>query len=212
MNRSPRVAVQILALAFVAARATAATSSAATHAPAASTVALSTPAATAPGSVVTAGAPYWLKAYSTEPYQEYWTGALTVKDLAADLPRVLKAAEKEKSPLAQDLKTFASSRKQQQLVFLVPSARGKSLLKRLRKLGDLPEPDMRTLGSKLPLDEIRAKIDRLMKERTERNAELQRLPVALEIEEEVLERLVLVEEVAKQEGGSVHFNLLVQQR
>jgi hypothetical protein len=204
------VAAPVLALLASPAFGAHAAPAAAAQAP--TTVALSTPAATAPGSFMPAGAPYWLKTYSTAPYQEYWTGVLTVKDLAKDLPRVLKAAEKEKSPLAQDLKSFASSARQQQLVFLVPGERGKALFKRLRKLGDLPEPDMRTLGPKLPLDEIRAKIDRLMKERAEHDAELKHLPVALEIEEEVLERLVLVEEIAKQTRGPVRFNLLVQQR
>ena len=59
---------------------------------------------------------------------------------------------------------------------------------------------------------MRAKIDRLMKERVGSAADLAKLPVALEIEDEVLEHLLLVEEVARNGPVAVRVDLVVRQR
>jgi len=159
-------------------------------------------------------APYWLKPYSTAPLRESWSAVLTVKNLDADLPKVLKAISSEGGALTQDLKSFVSSKADhtQQLILTVPPARTAALLKSWRHIGDLPTPATNPTGERIPADEVRAKIDRLMKERVERAADLQKLPVALEIEDELLERLLMVEEVAKNRSGAVRIDLLVRQR
>ena len=100
----------------------------------------------------------------------------------------------------------------QQLILTVPPKRAEALLKSWRRIGDLPAPAPNSTGERIPADEVRAKIDRLMKERVERAADLQKLPVALEIEDELLERLLMVEEVAKNQNGAVRIDLLVRQR
>jgi hypothetical protein len=158
-------------------------------------------------------APYWLKEYSVAPRQESWNATLTVKSLDRDLPKVLEAISAAGGALTQEPKSFVASAANhtQQLVLVVPRGRAQALLKRWRKLGELPAPAESSPQAPVPVDEVRKKIDRLMKERVERAADLAKLPVALELEDEVLERLLLVEEVAR-EGGSVRVDLLVRQR
>jgi len=174
--------------------------------------ALAAPSVSPPPGLPPAQPPYWLNLYSLAPSQEFWTGRMRVKNLEQALPKILQAAQKEGAAPSQELKTFVSSRTAQQLVLLVPRARADALLKKLRKLGDLPAPDARAEGAPPPLAEVRAKIDRIMKERVDRRAELAKTPTSAAIEEELLERLLLVEEVAKRRDDSIRFNLTVEQR
>jgi hypothetical protein len=174
----------------------------------ASTAPVAAPASNAPA----VKPPYWLEPYSLAPHQEVWTGRLTVKNLARDLPRVLAAGEKLGAKPAQAIGDFISSPTSQQLVLLVPRASAPALLKKLRRLGELPAPDERTEGVPLPLAEVRAKIDRIVKERDARRAELAKTPAAAEIEEEVLAHLLLVEQVAANGGDAIRFNLTIVQR
>jgi hypothetical protein len=161
-----------------------------------------------------AKAPYWLKAYSTAPVQENWSATLALKNFDADLPKVLKAISDEGGALTQDPKSFVSSRtpRGQQLILTIPKERAKGLLKAWRRLGDLPAPQTLSTGAAIPVDEVRAKIDRLMKERVERAAELAKLPVAQELEDEVLEHLLLIEEVGRDARAPVRIDLSVRQR
>jgi hypothetical protein len=183
----------------------------AARAAAAPAVVVSTPEATG---VPAPKAPYWLKAYSTAPFEETLGATLTVKNLDGDLPKVVAAVSAEKGALTQELRAFIASKKDhtQQLMLTVPHERVPALLKRWRRLGDLPVPDDRTTGARLPADEVKAKIDRLMKERVEHAAELAKLPISQEIEDELLEHLLLVEDVARGEGATVRVDLLVRQR
>jgi hypothetical protein len=160
------------------------------------------------------GQPYWFKFYSTAPYAEIWTGELVVKDADRALPKVVEAVEKSGGKLSQPLSTFAGSAKdhQQQLTFSIPGKKTKALLKAMRKLGTLAEPAVRPMGAPIPLDEVRAKIDKMMKERTEHAAELAKVPAASAAEEEILEHLLMVEEVAQRTDTEVRFNLLVRQK
>ena len=158
------------------------------------------------------GDPYWFKFYSTAPYQEIWTGELTLKDYAGGLPQAVAAVAANGGVLTQPLATFVSSPKSQQLSFSLPRKNAAALLKALRALGDIPEPAARTTGTPIPIQEVRAKIDVMMKEKTDRAAELARVPAAAAAEEEILEHLLLVEEVARRVDAEVRFNLSVKPR
>lgn len=166
------------------------------------------------GAAAVAGEPYWFKTYSTAPYKEFWTGELVVKDLAKDLPKALAAVEKEGGALTQPLSTFASSKADhvQQLSFTLPGKGAKKLLNDLRRLGTLDQPAVRAAGAPIPLAEVEAKIDVIMKEKTGHAAELAKVPAAAAAQEEILEHLLLVEEVAKRADSEVRFNLQVSQR
>lgn len=160
------------------------------------------------------GNPYWFKTYSTAPYKEIWTGDLALKDFANDLPKVVKAIESNGGALTQPLKDFVSSRKDQsqQLTFSLPRDNARILLKALRKLGEMQDPSVRPMGVPIPLEEVRAKIAVMMKEKAERGAELARVPAAAAAEEEILEHLLMVEELATRTVVEVRFNLLVRQK
>jgi len=157
---------------------------------------------------------YWLKTYSTYPHKESWNAELAVKDLERALPKILKAVEKEGGALTQPLESFPASRidHSQQLSLAIPKKGALALIKRLRRLGEMPGPRMGPLGAPIPLDEVRAKIDRLMKERAERSATLAQVPAAAEASEEILEHLLKVEAVAARTDVPVLLNLTVRGR
>lgn len=175
--------------------------------------AASAPAAPVPG-VPRPGEPYWFKTYSTAPYKESWTGELLVKDFARDLTAAVEKIQKGGGTLTQPLGNFVSSRSDasQQLSFSIPRQDAKVLLKSLRKLGELADPAIHPLGVPIPLEEVQAKIKVMMKEKTDRAAALAQVPAAAAAEEEILEHLLLVEDVAKRTETEVLFNLLVRRK
>ena len=159
------------------------------------------------------GDPYWFKTYSTAPYKEIWTGDLALKHFS-DLPKVAKAITANGGALTQPLGNFVSSAKDQtqQLTFSVPLKSTKALLKALRKLGDMPDPAVRAMGAPIPIEEVRAKIAVMMKEKSERGADLAKVPAAAAAEEEILEHLLMVEELADRVVVEARFNLTVRQK
>jgi hypothetical protein len=167
-----------------------------------------------PPGALRAGEPYWFKTYSTAPYKESWTGELVVKDLARDLPALVEKIQAGGGALTQPLGNFVSSRSDasQQLSFSVPSKGAKPLLAAMRKLGTMADPTVRALGVPIPLAEVQAKIKVMMKEKTDHAAALAQVPAAAAAEEEILEHLLLVEDVAKRTETVVLFNLLVRQK
>jgi len=178
-------------------------------------VLLSPPSSAAPAAPAPRpGEAYWFKTYSTAPYKEFWTAELVVKDFARGLPKALTAIEKAGGKLTQPIGNFASSKKDesQQLSFTIPRAGAKSLLKPLRKLGDMADPGVRFTGAPIPLPEIEAKIDVLMKEKTDHAAELAKVPGSAAAAEEILEHLLMVEEVAKRVDAEVLFDLQVRRK
>ena len=163
---------------------------------------------------VHSGQPYWFRIYSTSPHKEVWTGELALKDFAKGLPKSLAAIEANGGALTQPLANFVSSKKDQtqQISFSLPRKNGKALLKSFRALGDIAEPAVRPLGAPIPLEEVKAKIAVMMKEKTDHGADLARVPAAAAAEEEILEHLLMVEEVAQRAETSVRFNLTLRQR
>lgn len=160
------------------------------------------------------GEPYWFKTYSTAPYKEIWTGELVVKDLESALPKLVAAVETGGGVLTQPLATFVSSREEhtQQLAFSTSGKHAKSLLKVLRKFGTMEPPAVRPVGLPIPLDEIRAKIKVIMKEKSDHAAELAKVPSAAAAQEEILEHLLMVEEVAERTDTDVRVNLTLRQK
>jgi len=160
------------------------------------------------------GDPYWFKTYSTAPYREIWTGDLALKNFARDMPNVVAAIKADGGTWAQPLSTFVSSRKDQsqQVVFSIPITKAKELVKALRGLGDMSDPAVRVTGAPIPLDEVRAKIAVMMKEKTDHGAELAKVPAAAAAEEEILEHLLMVEEVGARVVVEARFDLTVRQK
>ena len=158
------------------------------------------------------GAPYWFKTYSTAPYKEIWTGELSLENYADGLPKAVVAISANGGVLTQSLDTFVSSPQSHQLSFSLPRANAAALLKALRKLGDIPEPATRMMGVPIPVEEVRAKIDVMMKEKVDHAADLARVPAAAAAEEEILEHLLLVENVASRVNAEVLFNLTAKQK
>ena len=160
------------------------------------------------------GEPYWFKTYSTAPYAEIWTGDLALNNFSSDLPKVVKAIEAGGGALTQPIGNQVSSRKDQtqQLTFSLPRDNAKALVKALRAFGDMPEPVVRPMGVPIPLDEVRAKITVMMKEKSDHGADLSRVPAAAAAEEEILEHLLMVEELATRVVVEARFNLTVRQK
>ena len=160
------------------------------------------------------GNPYWFKTYSTAPYKEIWTGDLVLKNFASDMPKAVKAIEANGGALTQPLGNLVASKKDssQQLTFSLPRDNAKALLKALRRLGDMPDPAVRSMGVPIPLDEVRAKIAVMMKEKSEHGADLARVPAAAAAEEEILEHLLMVEELGARVVVEARFNLTVSQK
>ena len=155
--------------------------------------------------------PYWLKTYSLAPYHETWSGDLAVKKLEAALPKIEEAVEKGGGKLTQPLRNFVGSATEQQLSLIVPLKKAKPQLAALRKLGRATAPVVRANGTPIPLDEVRDKLSRLTKEKTESRASLARTPAAAEAVDEMIEHLANVEAVARSTDGEVLWNLTVKE-
>jgi len=155
--------------------------------------------------------PYWMKTYSLAPYRETWSGDVSVKTLSVALPKISAAIEKGGGHLTQPLANFAGSSTEQQLSLIVPLKKSKALLAALRKIGKCPDPSVRALGAPIPLDEVRAKLARLTKEKTENKVALGQVPAASEAVDEMIEHLANVEAVARTTDGEVLWNFTVKE-
>lgn len=155
--------------------------------------------------------PYWLKTYAQSPYRETWSGDLAVKKLDAAMPKVVAAVEKGGGRLTQPLALFAGSATEQQLSLSVPQKKAKALLKELRKLGKAADPAVRPFGAPVPLEEVREKLARLTKEKSEKWGALAQTPAAAEAVDEMIEHLAAVEAAARSTDGDVLWNITVKE-
>lgn len=169
--------------------------------------------ASPPATPIGAGQPYWLKVYSVSPYKEFWTADLVCPRLNSDKTAILRAIEKAGGKLTQPLSNFASNQKEpfQQLSFSVSRAGAETLRKSFKKFGVLSEINIRPSGISVPLDEIKIKIDKLMKEKAEHAGQLAQVPVAAAIADEALEHLLMVEEMSRKQESEILFNLTLRQ-
>lgn len=168
-------------------------------------------AAAASAAPVPHSKPYWLKTYSLAPYRETWTGGLEVKKLEAALPKLIGAVESGGARLTQPMTNFVGSATEQQLSFVVPLKKAKALRAALRKLGKLTDPSVRPHSTPTPLAEVREKLARLTKEKTENRVALGQTPAAAEAVDEMIEHLANVEAVARSTDGEVLWNLTVKE-
>ena len=155
--------------------------------------------------------PYWIKMYSLAPYQETWTGDLTVKKLDESVPKVVAAIESNGGKLTQPLEIFARSATEQQLSLSVPKKKSKSLLAALRKLGKSADPAVRPAAAAIPLAEVREKLGRLTKDKAENPVALATVPSIAEAVDEMIEHLANVEAVARDTDGAVLWNITVRE-
>lgn len=168
-------------------------------------------ASAAPAPRVAHAKPYWLKTYSLAPYRETWTGEISVKTLSVALPKLIAAVEKEGGHLTQPLANFAGTSTEQQVSLIVPLKKSKALLAAARKIGKCPDPAVRPMGAPIPLEEVREKLARLTKEKTENKIALGQTPAAAEAVDEMIEHLANVEAVARSTDGEVLWNLTVKE-
>lgn len=155
--------------------------------------------------------PYWLKIYSLAPYHETWSGELSVKKLDTALPKVLAAVEEGGGRLTQPPALFVGSSTEKQLSLTVPRKKAKALLAALRKIGKAEDPAVRANGELIPLEEIRAKLAVLTKEKNEKWGALAQTPAAAEAVDEMIEHLTHVESIARATEGEVLWNLTVKE-
>ena len=155
--------------------------------------------------------PYWTKNYSLAPYHETWSGDLSVKKLDAALPKIVAAVEKRGGKLTQPLANFAGSVAEKQLSLTVPLKKAKSLLAALRKIGKCAEPAVRQSGVAIPIEEVREKLGRLTKEKTDNPVAFAQIPLAAEAVDEMIEHLANVEAVARSTDGTVLWNVTVRE-
>lgn len=177
------------------------------------TLACAAPAATAPSAefLPARREPNWLKAYPVTPFREFWTGDLQVKSLDKAVPALVAAVEKAGASLTQGLDAYISSDKTKQLSISVPQQKAKEFIKTVRRLGVMGEPHVQ-LGLPRPnMEELRGKIDRLIKERVSKKAALAEVPAAAEASDEILEQLLNAEALAKRTEDAVLLNLTVRE-
>lgn len=155
--------------------------------------------------------PNWLKAYPVTPFREFWTGNLDVKSLDKAVTEIVKAAEKAGASLTQPLNAYVSSEKSKQLSLSIPRKKAPAFLKTLRKLGALPDPQVQAGLPRPDEKELRAKIDRLIKERVEKKAHLAQVPASAEAADEILEQLLNAEALLKRTQDAVLLNLTVRE-
>lgn len=155
--------------------------------------------------------PNWLKAYPVTPFREFWTGDLTVKSLDKSVPAIVEAAEKAGASLTQGLNTYIASDKTKQLSLSIPQKKAPDFLKTLRKHGTMADPQVQQGLPRPDMDELRGKIDRLIKERVERKSALAQVPATAEASEEILEQLLNAEALAKRTQDAVLLNLTVRE-
>lgn len=155
--------------------------------------------------------PYWLKTYSLVPYHETWRGEISVKTLSVAMPKIAAAVEKGGGRLTQRLENFVGSSTEKQLSLTIPQKKSKALLAALRKLGRIQDPAVRPNGAAIPLEEVREKLARLTKEKTESQAALTQTPAAAEAVDEMIEHLANVEAVARSTDGEVLWNITVKE-
>jgi hypothetical protein len=155
--------------------------------------------------------PVWLKAYPVTPFRQFWTGNLEVKSLDKSVKAVVDAGEKAGASLTQPLDAYISSGKSKQLALSIPEKNAAEFLKTLRKLGTLPDPQVQQGLPRPNLEELRGKIDRLIKERVEKKPALAQVPATAEASEEILEQLLNAEALAKRTPDAVLLNLTVRE-
>ena len=157
------------------------------------------PATTPPVSVrVSSAVVDWLRVYPLAQYRETWTVDAQVRDLDKDLPRVMAAVEKQGGRLAVPLQNSVASTSEgsRQLVYQLDEKQAKAALKALKKVARCSAPLVRPVGEKLPLDEIKSKMDALARDKESHGAALAEMPAVSALVDAVLANLGAARSVA----------------
>lgn len=156
-------------------------------------------------------APNWLKTYTTVPYKQVWYTELTVTSLERDLPKAIAALEKNGGKQTQPLAAFAGGGSAQQMSWTISKAGAARALKALKKAGKAGEPRVSLPQEVVPLDEVKAKLAALEKERA-LSEKWAALPVSTEAVDELIARLRLVKEAQTRTDSEVLWNITVQEK
>ena len=159
-----------------------------------------------------ADAARWLKIHSLSPYKTHLNSELTVKDLAAALPRLASAVEKEGGRFTQPLELMAAADGVQQVSVAISEKGAKRLAKSLRALGEMPEPRRAPARGVPDAAEIRSSLAVLLKERADNAALYARLPAAAQAVDEIIAHLTDAQAAAADEKSAVLWNLTVRRR
>jgi hypothetical protein len=156
---------------------------------------------------------YWLRNYSLSPYGQYWTLTLSVKDLDADLPKILDAISKSSGTLTEPLSSFASSRspKVQQLSYRIPKKAAQSSLQKLGAVGVASDPVKRPNDDLAYLSDIKAQIGKLSREKKRHPKALAAMPNVSDLVDQLLTQLETIEGIYEKADDDVLVNLTVQQ-
>lgn len=156
--------------------------------------------------------PHWIKNYPMTAYRETWTSELAVKKLDEAMPKVVAAVEKNGGRLTQPLASFVAAVDARQIMFVLPLDQSKKALAALRKLGKAADPAVRPLGEPVDSKELRAKLDKLAKEKNDNPVAFAQIPLTAQLVDELLEHLVNADAVQRTAPSEVLWNLTVREK
>lgn len=155
----------------------------------------------------------WLKVYVLQPYGEFWSLSVELKNMEKDLPRLRQALEKAGGALTVPIQNLAASpeSRQLQMSWRLPKKGGKGLLKAIRRFAKAADPVVRPPFEPIPLPEVRAKLDALSAERERNREAFGRMPAALGLVEETLDHLRLAHDVGEKARELILLNVAVRE-
>lgn len=151
----------------------------------------------------------WLRTYPLTMYREHWSLTVAVKDMKKGLPAVLEAFEKSGAALAAPVANSAGGPAHQQLSYRLNKQQAADALKRLRKAGKFEPPTVRPEGERLPLSEIRKKVQALAADKKAHAAELAQMPAVSALVDAVLGHLATAQAVSEKAEDDVVLNVTV---
>jgi hypothetical protein len=153
---------------------------------------------------------YWRKSYLASPHKEIWTSTLAAKDPAAAATGVAAAVAAEGGRLTAPLENMAAAPDARQVSFTASKKGAAKILKRLKKLGRVAEPEKRTTRLGFEISEIREKLARLLKERGDEAEAYAKLPAASGVVDETIAHLSDAEAAWRSTEAEVLWNLTVR--
>lgn len=158
--------------------------------------------------------PQWLKVYTYEPYEAYWHVKLRVADLAAAMPKAVKALEKVKGesvlPLANS--AFSPVHKYQQLSYRVPPKSGDRVLKQLRAIGTIESARQSPSDRRRTAEEVKDKLARLQSDMNEAKDWLPKTPALAALGSELAAHLANLDQLYRTQEARILLNIEIQER
>ncbi|MHB2025600.1 MAG: hypothetical protein ACYCPQ_03005 [Elusimicrobiota bacterium] len=174
---------------------------------------LAIPAIAAPGAASRPpAATNWLDLYSLSSYREEWTATIRVNQLESDLPVILSAFQSARAELLEPIQNFASSKTghSQQLSYHLSKREAERVFSVLKNDGFfLIGLRKSSAPGNVPDDEVNRKIKILITERKSNRAVLSRMPAIAAVINQLIDRLVMVDEVSARAKPVVLLNVTV---